>query len=68
MQQLLWQLWQAIGWNGISAIAALFLALDALWRRSRESSHPLPPPLPASAHKAVKKPRKRKKCNKKRVC
>ena len=30
MQQVLLQLWQAIGWNGISAIAALISSLAAL--------------------------------------
>ena len=30
MQQLLLQLWQAIGWNGISGIAALISSVAAL--------------------------------------
>jgi hypothetical protein len=36
MWQLLNELWQAVGWNGISAIAALILALDALRQRRKE--------------------------------
>lgn len=41
MQQLLWQIWQAIGWNGISAVAALIMTIDTLYKQRKD-----PPTLP----------------------
>jgi hypothetical protein len=59
MQQLLahlLQLWQAVGWNGISAIAALIVACDAV--RKRREPPQLPPPRSLPPH-LVRKPHRR---------
>jgi hypothetical protein len=50
MWQLLNELWQAVGWNGISAIAALLIAVDALRQRRKE-----PTSLQSMQQKHVKK-------------
>ncbi len=63
---LLWQFWQAIGWNGISAIAALILALDAMRKHSNESTT-LPPSSYTPYLKQPRKSRRQKRRRKKRV-
>lgn len=67
MQQLLWQIWQAIGWNGISAIAAFIVAIDVLHKPRRE-----PPAFPPQSQlfytKHPKKRNRHRSRNRKRMC
>ncbi len=73
MQYLIWHLtqtWQAIGWNGLtaiasllSALASLILAIETLKRRTELHT----PPTQRIDSKPLRKPHRRKKRNKKRI-
>ena len=73
MQQLLQQIWLAVGWNGITAIASLLtvlatliLVIKDLKRQQQTKLHPLSSPSRRTRIRPATIPRRRKKHHKKR--